>query len=72
MSLYSWNPLWLVVSIPGYQAQVRRFESSLRALAWSLNNCAALWRAVYGPSATERPLETIHGEKGFLAHRDMI
>ena len=26
----------------------------------------ALWRAVYGPSATERPLGNIHKEKGFL------
>ena len=29
-----------------------------------LYKCAVLWRAVYGPSATERPLETIREEKG--------
>ena len=28
-------------------------------LAWSLYKCATLWRVVYGPSATERLLETI-------------
>ena len=35
-------------------------------LTWSLYKCVALWRAVYGPSATERPLGTIGEEKGFL------
>ena len=25
-------------------------------LAWSLYKCAALWRAIYDPSVTERPL----------------
>ena len=34
------------------------------SLAWSLYKCAALWRAVYGPSATERPIGTICEEKG--------
>ena len=28
-------------------------------LAWSLYKCVALWRTVYGPSATERTLGTI-------------
>ena len=32
----------------------------------TLYKCAALWRAVYGPSATERPLRTIREEKGIL------
>ena len=32
-------------------------------LAWSLYNCAVLW-AVGGSSANERPLGTIHEEKG--------
>ena len=32
-------------------------------LAWWLYKCAALWRTVYGDSATERPLGTIHKEK---------
>ena len=31
-------------------------------LAWSLYKCSALWRAVDGPSATERPLGTIREE----------
>ena len=26
--------------------------------------CAALWRVVYGPSVSERPLVTIRKEKG--------
>ena len=33
-------------------------------LSWSLYKCAALWRAVYGSSATEAPLRTIPEEKG--------
>ena len=33
-------------------------------VAWLLYKCAALWRAVYGPSATERPLGTICEKKG--------
>ena len=39
----------------------------ISGLAWSLYKCAALWRAVYGPSATERPLKTlgtIHDDNG--------
>ena len=32
-------------------------------LAWSLYKCMALWMAVYGPSATERPPGTIREEK---------
>ena len=33
-------------------------------LAWSLYTCADFWRAVYGPAATKRPIETIREEKG--------
>ena len=33
-------------------------------LAWSLHKCTALWRAVYGPSAPERPLGATLEEKG--------
>ena len=44
-------------------------------LDWSLLKCAVLWTAVYGSSATERPLGTIREEKGIssgcLSHRDM-
>ena len=54
-------------------SQVRVSAGSPSRLAWSLYKCAALWRAVYGPSATERPLGTIREEKrsGFLSRRDM-
>ena len=46
-------------------------------LPWSLYECVALWRAVYGP-AIERPLELLVLEKrreflpgyGFLSRRD--
>ena len=31
--------------------------------AWSLYKCAALWSAIYGPPATERPPGTIREEK---------
>ena len=43
--------------------QVRDFAGSQSRLAWLLYKYAALWRAVYGNSATERPLETICEEK---------
>ena len=36
----------------------------ISGLAWSLYKCASLWRAVYGPSATERRPGTICEEKG--------
>ena len=57
----------LVVMISGSEACVRRFKSLLdhhKRIAWLLYNCAALWRAIYGPSVTERPLRTIHEKKG--------
>ena len=38
--------------------------SHLCDLARSLGKCAALWRAVYAPFATYRPLGTIRKEKG--------
>ena len=44
--------------------QVRVSAGSPSGLAWSLYKCAALWRAVYGPSAIKRPLGTIREEKG--------
>ena len=42
-------------------SSLRRVHIS--GLVWSLYKCAAWWRAVYGASATERPLETIREEK---------
>ena len=48
-------------------AWARRFESPLgsHGLVWSsLYKCAALWRTVYGTSATERPLGIVREEKG--------
>ena len=36
-------------------------------LARSLYKCAALWRAVYDPAATERCLRTIRGKKGIYS-----
>ena len=45
-------------------SQVRVSAGSPSRLAWSLYKCASLWRAVYGPSATERLLGTIHEETG--------
>ena len=51
--------------------RVCRSESPLgphnSALAWSLYKYAALWRAVSGPSATERSLGSIREEKGISA-----
>ena len=35
-------------------------------LAWSLYICVTLWRAVYGPSTTERPNGTICEKRDFL------
>ena len=43
-------------------SQVRVSSGSPSGLAWSLDECAVLWRTVYGPSATERPLGTIREE----------
>ena len=45
-------------------SQVRVSAGSRSWLAWSLYKCAALFRAVFGPSATEKPQGTIHEEKG--------
>ena len=45
--------------LPSVCSQVRVSAGSPSVLAWSLYKCAALWRTVYGPSATERPLGTI-------------
>ena len=41
-------------------------ESSMKwvGLAWALYKCAALWRAAFGPFATERSFETICEDKG--------
>ena len=47
----------------GYDAWLSSVRSQVRASAES-SKCAVLWRTVYDPSATERPLETIHEEKG--------
>ena len=48
----------LVVTIPCSQALFRMLNStgSLRGLAWSLYKCAALWRTVYGSSASKKTL----------------
>ena len=58
----------LVVMMPGSQAwsssQIRHSAWSPCGLAWSPYKCVALWRAVYGPSATKRPLGIICEEKG--------
>ena len=48
--------------LPSVSSQVRVSAGSPSGLAWSLYKCAALWRTVYGPSATERPLGTIREE----------
>ena len=52
------------VRLPSVISQVRVPAGSPSGLAWSLYKCSALWRAVYGLSATERPLGTIREEKG--------
>ena len=57
----------LMVLMHGSKACVRRLGISAGSpsrLAWCLYTCKALWRANYGPSATERPLGTVHEEKG--------
>ena len=51
---------WLTSEVSG--SSPHRFPIS--GLAWSLYKCAALWRAVYGPSTTERPLRTTREDKG--------
>ena len=48
--------------LPSVSSQVRVSAGSPSGLAWSLYKCSALWRAVYGLSATERPLGTIREE----------
>ena len=50
--------------LPSVSLQVRVSAGSRSWLAWLLYKCAALWKAVYGPSATERPQGTIREEKG--------
>ena len=47
-------------------SQVWVSAGSPSGLAWLLYKCAALRRAAYGPSSTERPLGTNHEEKFFL------
>ena len=49
---------------PSVRLQVWVYAGSPCGVAWSLYTCVALWRAVYGPSATERPLGTIYEENG--------
>ena len=48
--------------LPSLSSQVRVSAGSPSGLDWSLYKCSALWRAVYGLSATERPLGTIREE----------
>ena len=54
----------------GYDAWLSSVKSHrfihTTGLAWSLYTCAALGRAVYGASATERPLGTDREEKGIF------
>ena len=54
----------------GYNAwfpKVRVVAVSRSGLSWLLYECAVLWRSVYGPSATERPLGIICEEKGIFS-----
>ena len=51
-------------AVPGVSSQVRVSAGPPSGLAWSLYKCAALWMAVYGPSATAT--ETLLGTKGDL------
>ena len=59
-----------MVKKPGSQARVRRFkyryllDSQAGWPGCCINVCVALWRAVNGPSAIERPLKTIREEEG--------
>ena len=46
---------------------MRQQVPDLTTEAWSLYKCATLWRAVYGLSATKRPLGTIREEKGIYS-----
>ena len=64
------DPPWAI----GYDAwllrvrsQVRVFAGTALGLAWSLYKCAALWSAVYYPSATEESIGTICEEKGIFS-----
>ena len=61
ISLLGW-PSGYDAWLPSVSSRVRVSAGSLSGLAWSLYTCAALWRTVYGPSATERPLGTIREE----------
>ena len=49
--------------LPRVSLQVRVSAGSPSWLAWSLYKYVVLLRAVYGPSATERPQGTILEEK---------
>ena len=49
------GPQWYYDAwLPSLSLQVRLSAGSPSGLALSLYKCAAVWRAVYGPSATER------------------
>ena len=50
--------------LPSVSSKVKVSAGSPSGLPWSLYKCAALWRAVYGSSATKSPLGTIREEKG--------
>ena len=56
----------LVVTMHGFAwvFQVWVSAGSPNGLAWLPYKCAALLRAEYSPSVTERPLGTIHEENG--------
>ena len=64
----------LLVTLSGSQAWCHWFKSPLETLKRvglvSIYKCAALWRAVYGASVTERPIATIHKEKRSFAVQD--
>ena len=49
---------WSIATFGNANVYSRGSESP-SGLAWLLYKCSALWRAVYSPSATERPLGTI-------------
>ena len=60
-----WFGLGLVVIMPGsFKCEVAGLSPRCVRITWLLYKCAALWSAVYGISATERPLGTICEEKG--------
>ena len=54
---YSGDPLWpsgYDAWLPSVCSQIRVSAGSPSGLAWSLYKCAAWWKAVCGPRATER------------------